>query len=158
MANVGKIFEGEVRAFLECNYALVGREPDVMGKRFVLPKNFDFYACSRDGRFVGVEAKATRAKVFGFNRLKAHQREALTTIADAGGQAFLALNMRGGNVPGHAWFIPWGWFLDFSQLWRKKSIRLDEAVREFAGFELRRITGGWEISKQLRINGRGINQ
>lgn len=136
-------FEREVRELLEKTFPFTYRISDVIGKRFVKKKPADFVACDEKGSFVMVEAKSTRTGGFSFSQIPDHQREALTTIAMYG-RAFLALNLREKNGPGQAWLIPWSWWLDFERLWRKKSIRAEEAAQAFRMFALTRITGGWK--------------
>lgn len=150
MANVGKIFESEMKKFLERENLLIIHQTDIVGKRFTIRKEFDFVVCDPNGFFFAVEAKATRAKVFEFCRLKIHQRESLSIIANTrAGEAFLALNFRGAKSSGQAYFVPWNCWCAFEEKWHKKSIRDHEAMHVFGAFALTRITGGWEISKQL---------
>lgn len=148
MANVGKIFEKELKKFLERENLLVIHQVDVLGKRFTIRKEFDFVVCNSDRLFFAIEAKATRADVFSFANIKEHQRENLTVVDNTQyGRGYLALNMRGRRSPGNAWLIPWGFWASWEKLWRgrKKSIRLDEAIVQFRMFALERVTGGWEI-------------
>jgi|GEM_PF-6039962 len=143
--NVGKLFEREIRQFLEKHSVLLVRQYDILGERFSSKKVFDFVALSPDGYFIGVEAKATRQGKWDFIQIKPHQREALTTVAyTEHGESFLALNFRGKKTPGRAWYIPWGLWLAFEEQWPRKSIKLEEAIEQFTEFELRRITRGWE--------------
>lgn len=144
-------FQKEVHEMLVRDHALAARQHDVVGKRFTLKKVADHFACSPEGFFVLIESKATRTNVFQFARIKEHQRENLSSVASTEhGRAYLALNFREEKRPGHAWLIPWDyWRDDFERLWHKKSIRLKEAVTMFRMFELTRITGGWDESRQL---------
>jgi hypothetical protein len=148
-------FEREIREMMERMYPFVYRIPDVMGQRFTSQKPADFVACDQDGNFIIVEAKSTRQAVFNFSAIPNHQRDALALIADAGGQAFLALNMREKHGAGKAWWISWGFWVSWEQLWLKKSIRTQEAEKALRIFELVRITGGWEINRQLRLRRHG---
>lgn len=140
-------FEREIREFLEKRYEFTHRILDVIGKRFIKKKPADFVACNQMGFFVLVEAKSSRAADrFNFVEIKDHQRKALTTISNTKhGLAFLALNLRGRGNPGQAWMIPWNWWIQWERSWLKKSITRSEAITEFWKFELRRISGGWEM-------------
>lgn len=142
-------FQKEIHEMLMRDQALAARQHDVVGERFTLKKVADHFACSPEGTFLLIESKATRSNLFQFARIKKHQRENLTTVSNTKhGNAYLALNMRGKRNPGKAWLIPWSWWIDFEKLWteKKKSIRLDE-TEPFDRFELRRITGGWELNQ-----------
>lgn len=117
-------------------------------------KPCDFICCKEDGGIVLVEAKADRADVFQFREIPAHQRQALTKIANTEhGQAFLAVNLRTTRGPGHSWLIPWGAWKTLEKNWHKKSVRREELIEHFSEYELIRITGGWEFSKQHRFRG-----
>jgi len=149
MPNVGKLFETEIRKFLETKYFAI-RLPDILiqapDRKVTTRKPFDFCGCDLEGRFIAVECKATRADTFSFSRIEDHQAEALGWVADTeNGKAYLALNFRNVNSPGHAWLISWKWWLDWESCWPKKSINKSEALEEFWKFELDRISGSWEM-------------
>lgn len=146
MTTVGKLFEKEIRQLLERENVLLIKQYDILGERFCHRKVFDFAALSPEGHFVGVEAKATKQDRWDFSQIKPHQRENLTRVAKTEhGRAYLALNFREEKQPGKAWLISWKWWIEnFEKKWGKKSIRREEAVKEFRDFELARITNGWK--------------
>jgi len=149
VAHLGKIFEGEIKRFLESKYKLAIRLPDILiqtdDKKVTTKKPFDFCACDSAGRFVAVECKATRSSTFSFNRVEDHQAEALGLIANTEwGKSYLALNFRGEKQPGYAHLIPWQKWLRFKSGWHKKSVRREELRETFWEFELIRIAGGWK--------------
>lgn len=145
-------FEREIGDMLRQIYPLVGRCPDVRGQRYTSPKRFDYWSCDGAGIFTADECKATRLHVFEFSKIPAHQREALTTVIEAGGLAYLDLNLRGKRDPGLAWRIPWNQWLRFEKGWHKKSVRASFLAGAFREFELYRITGGWEVTNVRRSN------
>ena len=138
-------FEREIGDMLEKMYPLVGRCPDVRGRRFTSPKKMDYWSCNSEGKFIADECKATQSNVFPFSKIPGHQRKALTTVMLAGGESYLDLNFRGKQDPGKAWRIPWECWLKMEEGWPKKSIRMEETEQQFWRYELRRISGGWEI-------------
>ena len=144
LANVGKLFEGEIKAYLESECAVAIRLPDILIHGVTTKKPFDHCGCDLEGRFSAIECKATRKDIFSFSRIEDHQAEALSLVAGTEyGRAYLALNFREQKSPGQAYLIPWNWFTDFVFGWSKKSIQKREAINQFQEFRLMRITGGW---------------
>lgn len=139
-----KVFEREVGDMLRGMYPLVIHPIDVRGTRFTFPKVADYLVCDSSGFFVLVEVKQTKTDSFPFSRIREHQREALSKVADTtSGQAFLALNFRDTRGPGQAYLIPWSQWLIFEGNWPRRSIRSEKAETIFQKFRLRRITSGW---------------
>lgn len=139
-------FEKEVGDMMRAVFPFAYHAIDIMGSRYTEKKPADYFACSNGGKFVIVEAKATRDNSLPFSKISKHQREALDVVDEAGGHAFLAVNFRNRAGPGRAWLIPWYIWLDFEEEWHKKSINRDEMPRIFRHFELERIAGGWCVS------------
>ena len=147
--NIGKLFESEIKGYLESECVVAIRLPDILlqvrGKRVTTKKPFDHCGCDPRGFFIAIECKATRKDIFSFSRIEDHQAEALALVAGTEhGRAYLALNFREQKSPGQAYLIPWNWFMDFLFKWPKRSIRRNEAKKEFREFALIRKTGGWE--------------
>ncbi len=141
--NVGKLWEAEIRKTLEAMCPIVIREYDLRGDRFTKPKQYDFICCTGEGRFVAVEAKATRKSTFPFASVSARQAGSLLGAVQAKGMVLLALNMRDEKGPGRAWLIPWSLWLRMEATRERKSIRREEVAEIFSDFELERVTGGW---------------
>ena len=142
-------FEREIRNLSKQKYLLAIRLLDAITSE---KKPCDFLAMNEKGGLVAIEAKARRGDVFKFSWVPAHQREALSMVANTKhGEAYLAVNLRTATGPGHSWMIPWETWLEFESGWHKKSARREELREYFNEYELIRITAGWRFSEQHRF-------
>ncbi len=101
----------------------------------------DFLAVTFDGRPVAIEAKTTADARLPRSSVEPHQADALDAVADAGGLALLAVELRGRG----RWVIPWR-----EARWCGPRGGASIGVAELAGWEmldglagyLRRFLGG----------------
>ena len=82
----------------------IGDTPPSLGMRFTTQKEFDMIVCvngsstngeTRQGSYMAIEAKfLSSMRAFGPNQMRDHQCENLDKVVDAGGEAFVFLNVR----------------------------------------------------------------
>ena len=77
-----------------CFAIKIGDTPMASGLRFTTQKEFDMVVCIKC-MYVAIEAKFLGSfSAFGKNKMRDHQIEYLDKVVDAGGEAFVFLNVR----------------------------------------------------------------